>query len=174
MCSRLTVLRLHEPTSQAAFEVWITIGNIEHPSRLDDYPSLRIVRISPAALAAGVETSQQGSVLVRVISAAKTVASGKVSRPKGQAGRRRFARPCSRKSEDSLDAAGREAGPPPVSESNRLLPFAQQILRHVGQRFSYCIAVGGTPTNFAASLVEQRGALERTAFSACQRVPAPW
>jgi hypothetical protein len=36
--------------------------------------------------------------------------------PRGQTGRRRFARPCSRKSEDSLDAAGREAGPPPVSE----------------------------------------------------------
>ncbi len=36
--------------------------------------------------------------------------------PKGQTGRRRFARPCSRKSEDSLDAAGRDPGPPPGSE----------------------------------------------------------
>ncbi len=40
--------------------------------------------------------------------------------PKGETGRRRFARPCSRKSEGSLDAAGREAGPPPVSEVESL------------------------------------------------------
>jgi hypothetical protein len=56
----LTALRLHEQTSQAPFEVWIAIGRMEHPPPLD-YPSLRIVRISPAALAAGMETSQQGS-----------------------------------------------------------------------------------------------------------------
>jgi hypothetical protein len=54
--------------------------------------------------------------------------------------------------------------------SSRLLLFAQQMVRHELLRFSYCIAVGGTPTNCAPSLVEQRGALERTAFSACQRL----
>ena len=54
---RLTALRLHEQTSQALFEVWIAIGRMEHPPPLD-YPSLRILRISPTALAAGIETSQ--------------------------------------------------------------------------------------------------------------------
>ena len=138
---------------------------MEHPPPLA-YPSLRIVRISPAALAAGMETSQQGSALVRVISAAKTEAGGKVSRRKARrviAASRVHARG-SRKilltrrvaRQDRLRSV----------RSNRLLPFTQQMVRHELLRFAYCIAVGGTPTNCAPSLVEQRGALERTAFSA--------
>ncbi len=173
MCSRSTALRLHEQTSQAPFEVWIAIGSMAHPPGLD-YPSLRIVRISPAALAAGMETSQQGSALVRVISAAKTEAGGKVSRRKGRRGvaaSRVHARG-SRKI--LLTRQGAIQDRLRAVRSSRLVLFAQQMVRRAGLRFSYCIAVGGTPTNFAASLVEQRGALARTAFSACQRVPAPW
>ena len=69
----LTALRLHELTTQAPFEVWIAIGNKEHPPRLD-YPPLRIVRFAPAALAAGVETRRVEGTPVLVTSVAKTVA----------------------------------------------------------------------------------------------------
>ena len=78
MCSPLTERRLHEQTSQVWFKVSIAIGNMAHLMWLD-YRLLRIVRISPAALAAGIETSQVESVPVWVISAAKTVAGGKMS-----------------------------------------------------------------------------------------------
>lgn len=69
----LTALRIHDLTTQAPFEVWIAIGNKEHPPRLD-YPPLRTVRFSDAALGAGVETQQVDGVEVRVTSVAKTVA----------------------------------------------------------------------------------------------------
>lgn len=69
----LTALRIHDLTTQAPFEVWIAIGNKGHPPRLD-YPPLRTVRFSEAALAAGVETRQVDGAEVRVTSVAKTVA----------------------------------------------------------------------------------------------------
>lgn len=69
----LTALRIHDLTTQAPFEVWIAIGNKDHPPRLD-YPPLRTVRFSAAALAAGVETHQVDGAEVRVTSVAKTVA----------------------------------------------------------------------------------------------------
>lgn len=69
----LTALRLHELTTQAPFEVWIAIGNKDHPPRLD-YPPLRTVRLSAPSLAAGVETRRIDGVAVRVTSVAKTVA----------------------------------------------------------------------------------------------------
>ncbi len=69
----LTALRIHDLTTQAPFEVWIAIGNKEHPPRLD-YPPLRTVRFSAAALAAGVETHRVEGTAVRVTSVAKTVA----------------------------------------------------------------------------------------------------
>ena len=69
----LTALRIHELTTQAPFEVWIAIGNKDHPPRLD-YPPLRTVRFSAAALAAGVETHRVDGTAVRVTSVAKTVA----------------------------------------------------------------------------------------------------
>ena len=69
----LTALRLHELTTQAPFEVWIAIGNKDHPPRLD-YPPLRTVRFSTIALAAGVEITEGGWHPVRVTSVAKTVA----------------------------------------------------------------------------------------------------
>lgn len=69
----LTALRIHDLTTQAPFEVWIAIGNKGHPPRLD-YPPLRTVRFSEAALAAGVETRQVDGAEVHVTSVAKTVA----------------------------------------------------------------------------------------------------
>jgi len=69
----LTALRIHDLTTQAPFEVWIAIGNKDHPPRLDYLP-LRTVRFSEAALAAGVETHRVDGAEVRVTSAAKTVA----------------------------------------------------------------------------------------------------
>jgi predicted transcriptional regulator of viral defense system len=69
----LTALRIHELTTQAPFEVWIAIGNKDHPPRLD-YPPLRAMRFSAAALSAGVETRRFDGTTVRVTSVAKTVA----------------------------------------------------------------------------------------------------
>jgi len=69
----LTALRIHDLTTQAPFEVWIAIGNKAHPPRLD-YPVLRTMRFSDAALMAGVETHKIDGVPVQVTSIAKTVA----------------------------------------------------------------------------------------------------
>ena len=69
----LTALRIHDLTTQAPFEIWIAIGNKEHPPRLD-YPPLRTVRFSEAALKAGVETRRVDGTQVRVTNVAKTVA----------------------------------------------------------------------------------------------------
>ena len=69
----LTALRFHGLTTQAPFEVWIAIGNKEHPPRLE-YPPLRTVRFSAEALSTGVETRRVEGTLIRVTSVAKTVA----------------------------------------------------------------------------------------------------
>lgn len=69
----LTALRIHDLTTQAPFEVWIAIGNKDHPPRLD-YPPLRTVHFSDAALSAGVETRRVDGAKVQVTSVAKTVA----------------------------------------------------------------------------------------------------
>lgn len=69
----LTALRVHGLTTQAPFEVWIAIGNNDHPPRLD-YPPLRTVRFSAESLAQGVESKRVDGTAVRVTSAAKTVA----------------------------------------------------------------------------------------------------
>jgi len=69
----LTALRFHDLTTQAPFEVWIAIGNKDHPPRLD-YPPLRTVRFSDAALSAGVVTRRVDGAPVRVTGVAKTVA----------------------------------------------------------------------------------------------------
>jgi hypothetical protein len=89
-----------------------------------------IVRISPAALAAGMETRQRGSVLVRVISAAKTVAGGKVSRRKGRrvAAASRAHALGNRKIPLTRQAASQNRLW--AMRSRRLLPFAQQMVRH--------------------------------------------
>jgi predicted transcriptional regulator of viral defense system len=70
----LTALRLHDLTTQAPPEVWIAIGGKDHAPRIE-YPQLRVVRYSPAALAAGVETRVLEGVPIRVTGVAQTVAN---------------------------------------------------------------------------------------------------
>jgi predicted transcriptional regulator of viral defense system len=69
----LTALRIHDLTTQSPHEVWIAIGNKDHPSRMP-YPKLRTVRFSPDSLAAGVETREVDGTAIRVTNVAKTVA----------------------------------------------------------------------------------------------------
>lgn len=69
----LTALRIHDLTTQAPFEVWIAIGNKDHPPRLD-YPPLRTVRFAEVALTAGAEKRRIDGTDVRVTNVAKTVA----------------------------------------------------------------------------------------------------
>lgn len=69
----LSALSFHELTTQAPFEVWLAIGEKAWRPRLE-YPPLRIVHFSKAALNAGVEEHQIEGVNVHVYSPAKTVA----------------------------------------------------------------------------------------------------
>lgn len=69
----LTALRFHELTTQSPFEVWIAIGNKEHPPRLA-HPKLRVQRFSPASLNYGVEEHRVDGATLRVTDVAKTVA----------------------------------------------------------------------------------------------------
>ena len=59
--------------AQSPFEVWIAIGNKDHPPRLG-YPPLRTVRFSEASLAHGVELRRVDGGALRVTSVAKTIA----------------------------------------------------------------------------------------------------
>ena len=69
----LSALRFHDLTTQAPFEVWLAIDNKAGTPKLD-YPPLRIVRFSGAALTEGVEEHVIDGVTVRVTDVAKTVA----------------------------------------------------------------------------------------------------
>lgn len=69
----LSALRVHELTTQAPFEVWLAIPNKARSPKMD-YPPLRIVRFSGAALTDGVEDHQIDGVSVRVTNVARTVA----------------------------------------------------------------------------------------------------
>lgn len=69
----LSALRFHGLTTQAPFEVWLAIENKAIAPRFD-YPPLRIVRFSGAALTEGVEAHDVDGVSVRVTGVAKTVA----------------------------------------------------------------------------------------------------
>jgi predicted transcriptional regulator of viral defense system len=69
----LSALRFHGLTTQAPFEVWLAIENKAIAPKLD-YPPLRIVRFSGAALTEGVEEHVVDGVMVRVTGVAKTVA----------------------------------------------------------------------------------------------------
>lgn len=69
----LSALRFHELTTQAPFEVWLAIGNKAAAPKID-YPPLRIVRFSGAALTEGVEEHRIDGVPVRITNVAKTVA----------------------------------------------------------------------------------------------------
>lgn len=69
----LSALRFHGLTTQAPFQIWLAIDNKAVAPRLD-YPPLRIVRFSGAALTEGVEEHVVDGVVVRITGVAKTVA----------------------------------------------------------------------------------------------------
>lgn len=69
----LSALRFHGLTTQAPFEIWLAIENKAIAPKLD-YPPLRIVRFSGAALTDGVEEHIVDGVTVRITGIAKTVA----------------------------------------------------------------------------------------------------
>jgi predicted transcriptional regulator of viral defense system len=68
-----SALRFHGLTTQAPFEVWLAIDNKAVAPKLD-YPLLRIVRFSGAALTEGVEEHIVDGVTVRIMNVAKTAA----------------------------------------------------------------------------------------------------
>lgn len=69
----LSALRFYGLTTQAPFEVWLAIENKSLAPKLD-FPPLRIVRFSGAALTEGVEEQVVDGVTIRITSVAKTVA----------------------------------------------------------------------------------------------------
>lgn len=69
----LSALRVHNLTTQAPFEVWLAIPNKARAPKMD-YPPLRIVRFSGAALTEGIEEHDIDGVAVRVTNVARTVA----------------------------------------------------------------------------------------------------
>ena len=69
----LSALRFQGLTTQAPFEVWLAIENKAMAPKLN-YPPLRIVRFSGAALTDGIEEHVVDGVTVRVTGVAKTVA----------------------------------------------------------------------------------------------------
>jgi len=69
----LSALRFHDLTTQSPFEVWLAIPNKARAPKMD-YPPLRIVRFSGAALTDGVEQYAIDGVPVRVTNEARTVA----------------------------------------------------------------------------------------------------
>ena len=69
----LSALRFHGLTTQAPFEVWLAIENKSLAPKLE-YPPLRIVRFSGAALTEGVEEHVVDGVTVHITGVAKTVA----------------------------------------------------------------------------------------------------
>jgi predicted transcriptional regulator of viral defense system len=69
----LTALRFHELTTQSPADVWIALPEKARRPRLD-YPRLRVARFSGPALTEGIEEHRVEGVVIRVYSAAKTVA----------------------------------------------------------------------------------------------------
>lgn len=69
----LSALRVHGIGTQAPFEVWMAIPPHTPTPRLDT-PTLRVVRMSGAALSEGVESIKMDGVAVPVFNADKTVA----------------------------------------------------------------------------------------------------
>ena len=69
----LTALRFHGLTTQNPAEVWIAIGNKDHPPRLE-YPPLRAVRFSESSRQPGVEIHRVQKTPIRVTGPAKTIA----------------------------------------------------------------------------------------------------
>lgn len=69
----LSALRFHNIGTQNPFEVWLAVDRKARRPQVD-YPPLRIVRFSGAALTEGSEEQQVEGVTVRVYVIAKTVA----------------------------------------------------------------------------------------------------
>jgi predicted transcriptional regulator of viral defense system len=69
----LSALRMHDLTTQAPFEVWLAIDVKARKPKVE-YPPLRVVRFSGAALTAGGEVRKVEGVEVKLYSPAKTVA----------------------------------------------------------------------------------------------------
>ena len=69
----LSALRVHEIGTQAPFEVWLALPQGVNPPRQTG-PSLRVVRMSGAAMTEGIETRIIDGATVPVFCAAKTVA----------------------------------------------------------------------------------------------------
>jgi predicted transcriptional regulator of viral defense system len=68
----LSALRLHEIGTQAPFEVWLAIPQSMVTPRLDQ-PAIRVVRMSDAALAEGVQKLKIDGIKVAVFNPARTV-----------------------------------------------------------------------------------------------------
>jgi predicted transcriptional regulator of viral defense system len=69
----LSALRFHGLTTQNPFEVWIAIDRKAWRPQVQ-HPPLRLLYLSGPALHEGVEEHDEGGVMLRVFSAAKTVA----------------------------------------------------------------------------------------------------
>lgn len=69
----LSALRVHDLTTQMPFEVWVAIPNKARPPQMD-YPPLRVVRFSKAALTEGIEEHQIDGVNMQVTNTARTIA----------------------------------------------------------------------------------------------------
>lgn len=69
----LTALRFHGLTTQSPAEVWLALPEKARRPRLDS-PRLRVARFSGPALTTGIEEHTVEGVVIRVYSAAKTVA----------------------------------------------------------------------------------------------------
>lgn len=69
----LTALRFHDLTTQSPAEIWIALPEKARRPRLDQ-PRLRVARFSGQSLSEGVVEHMIEGVVVRVYSAAKTVA----------------------------------------------------------------------------------------------------
>lgn len=69
----LTALQFHELTTQLPRQVWIAMPRGSHVPKLD-WPPLRMIQMSQATHAAGIETVEQDGVSLRVYAVAKTVA----------------------------------------------------------------------------------------------------
>lgn len=69
----LSALQFHELTTQLPREVWIAMPRGSHVPKLD-WPPLRMIQMSQATHAAGIETVEHDGVSLRVYAVAKTVA----------------------------------------------------------------------------------------------------
>lgn len=69
----LSALRFHDLTTQNPFEVWVAIGENQWKPKIE-YPAVRFMRFSQAALEYGVEQHDVEDTMVRVYNPSKTIA----------------------------------------------------------------------------------------------------